>query len=89
MNVQRNLRLVQAAYRQVARKAATTEGEVPNPRFYKLKEIQKKFQVDDGLPVHLKGGFRDTILLDLTYLMVFIGLGMSANTVYKLAFPKQ
>ncbi|XP_060527605.1 cytochrome c oxidase subunit 7A, mitochondrial-like [Cylas formicarius] len=89
MNVQRNLRLIHAVYRQVARNAATAEGEVPNPRFYKLKEIQKKFQVDDGLPVHLKGGFRDVVLLRLTYLLVFIGLGMSGNTVYKLAFPRR
>ncbi|KAL3289003.1 hypothetical protein HHI36_003446 [Cryptolaemus montrouzieri] len=57
---------------------------IVRPQFRRLKENQKKFQVDDGLPVWLKGGVKDKILLQLTLILLVVGLGMSGQVMYEL-----
>lgn len=62
--------------------------EVASSKFNRLKEAQKKFQCDDGLPVHLKGGFKDKALYQFTLLLMLFGIGMSVETLWKLAVKK-
>merc|ERR1711915_196624 len=57
-------------------------------RFLKIKDKQKRFQIDDGLRVHQKGGARDTMLYNLTALIVLIGLAEWCRVVWTLAYPK-
>ncbi|OQR75588.1 cytochrome c oxidase subunit VIIa 2-like, partial [Tropilaelaps mercedesae] len=38
-----------------------------------LKELQKLYQADDGVPVYLKRGFRDKILYQITAAGVIVG----------------
>lgn len=53
----------------------------------KLRMKQERFQKDDGLPIHLKGGITDKILLYSTYGLCLVGLGMSFKLFYDLAKP--
>lgn len=42
------------------------------------------FQIDDGVPVHLKGGLKDKLLVSLTWVLIGLGLAGSGETVYTL-----
>lgn len=57
--------------------------------FAKLKETQKKFEVEDGVPVYLKEGTKDQVLYRLTWIVTFVGLGMSGETFYQLMMKDQ
>lgn len=39
-----------------------------------LKQKQMQFQEDNGLPVHLKGGIKDRMLMNLTFALCGVGL---------------
>ncbi|KAF5304931.1 hypothetical protein FQR65_LT00815 [Abscondita terminalis] len=65
------------------RRSAVTE--VPSSKFAKLKENQKKFQINDGVPVYLKGGFGDRVLYQFTVASTAIGFAMCLQVFYKLA----
>ncbi|CAG9859109.1 unnamed protein product [Phyllotreta striolata] len=77
--------LSRAFHTQVTRNAAVEVG----PRTARLKEIQKKLQVEDGQPVHLKAGVKDRLLYQFTILLTLVGLGMSGEVLYKLATGKK
>ncbi|XP_045483370.1 cytochrome c oxidase subunit 7A, mitochondrial [Harmonia axyridis] len=53
-------------------------------QFKRLKDNQKKFQVDDGLPVWLKGGLRDKILFQITLIGLLVCLVMTGDVFYQL-----
>ncbi|KAK5647544.1 hypothetical protein RI129_002436 [Pyrocoelia pectoralis] len=77
------LPLVRSCTRQLAQD--TQVKEVPSKYFAKLKEAQKRFQVDDGVPIYLKAGFRDRLLFRTTAALTLIGTALSAQVLYTLA----
>ncbi|KAJ8957993.1 hypothetical protein NQ318_001995 [Aromia moschata] len=54
------------------------------PRFQKLKATQKKFQIDDGVPIFLKKGMQDKLLYNATLLLTIFGVGWSLQTFVAL-----
>ncbi|XP_018569536.1 cytochrome c oxidase subunit 7A, mitochondrial [Anoplophora glabripennis] len=74
-------------YRQMSKSAQITETVAP--RYATLKNIQKKFQVDDGLPVYIKHGFGDKFLYNVTFALSIVGVGLSLETFYRLVFGKK
>ncbi|KAF5280074.1 hypothetical protein FQA39_LY18158 [Lamprigera yunnana] len=81
------LPLARLSVRQFTRSAVKCEEvkEVPSPGFKKVKELQKKFQEDNGIPVYLKGGRFDRVLYQATLVLLAITLGMSAEVIYTMA----
>ena len=57
--------------------------------FANIKKLQKTFNVDNGLRVHQRGGFKDKILYNFTLGMLVIGGGLWVSTVYDMAMPKK
>lgn len=54
------------------------------------KELQKKmfnFQVDNGLPVHVRGGIVDKVLMVATYIVCGLGLLDCCRVYYVLSYP--
>lgn len=45
------------------------------------------FQVEDGVPIFLKGGFFDRLLYSTTVVLAFIGLGNTLLVIYDHAQP--
>ncbi|ENN72761.1 uncharacterized protein LOC109542699 [Dendroctonus ponderosae] len=81
MNSSKNLfRLTQV----VVSATRNASKEVVNPRFHTMKARQKVFGVDDGVPVHLKAGFGDKMLVSLTWVLIGVGLAGSGHTVFTL-----
>ncbi|XP_067009831.1 cytochrome c oxidase subunit 7A2, mitochondrial [Anabrus simplex] len=60
-------------------------GEVPA----KLREKMERFQRNDGVLVHLKGGPVDKILYGATLGLTVVAIGMCLHLVYDLSFPKK
>lgn len=50
----------------------------------KIKRKQELFQVDNDVPVYIKGGSGDKILLGITTLLVGIGMIGSMQTAWRL-----
>ena len=67
--------------------ATTVRKQEVHPAYLKVKETQKKFQVNNGLSIHERGGPMDKVLLYFTYAMVFPVLYWYAEFVYERAFP--
>lgn len=57
--------------------------------FSAFKKNQQKFQQNDGLPIHLKCGLRDKLLMYLTFALGFIGLMNTFAFVFGMAFKKK
>ena len=60
--------------------------EVVRKSFEKLKRNQKKFGVDDGVPVYLKKGLSDRLMYQGSWLLVFLGLGLSVKLFVDIIF---
>ncbi|KAL0969282.1 hypothetical protein UPYG_G00224990 [Umbra pygmaea] len=54
-----------------------------------VKEKQKLFQADNGMPVHLKGGAADAILYRLTMALTVFGTGFALYELLVAAMPKK
>lgn len=54
-----------------------------------FKRKQQKFQQNDGLPIHLKSGISDNILLNLTCVLCGLGLFGFGKLVYDLNGGKE
>ncbi|XP_065167080.1 cytochrome c oxidase subunit 7A2, mitochondrial-like [Atheta coriaria] len=72
---------------QLIRRQMSTVKEVPSSRFQRLKEVQAKYGVEDGIPSYMKGGFSDRILFGTTLILTAVGLVMSGEVLYKLSYP--
>jgi len=59
------------------------------PDYSKKYANYAKFQIPDGVPVHLKAGKRDLVLLYFTYLVCGYGLFEMFTTFYVMANPKK
>ncbi|ODM93933.1 putative cytochrome c oxidase subunit 7A, mitochondrial [Orchesella cincta] len=72
----------------MARFASVTKGQV-HPGYEKIKEKYKHFQIEDGVPIHLKGGAFDRFLYYTTLAGCGVGLVMCFEYYYSAAFPKK
>lgn len=55
-----------------------------NPDLTKLKIKQAKFQVDDGVPIFLKGGPSDKVLYYIAWGLTFACMGNMGYCLYQL-----
>lgn len=46
-------------------------------------------QVDNGMPIHLKGGVFDNLLFMSTCVLNAVGLTMTLGFIYDMSFPKK
>jgi len=60
-----------------------------NPGYIKVREKYQKFQVDNGVLVHLKGGPVDRILYMITIGICGYGLLLCGKLYFDLSFPKK
>ncbi|KAF2901763.1 hypothetical protein ILUMI_04421 [Ignelater luminosus] len=65
--------------------SAVRRAEVPSENFQKLKVKQQKFQVDDGVPVYIKGGMLDKILYQATVAGTTVGVILGIQVFLTLA----
>ncbi|XP_047467031.1 cytochrome c oxidase subunit 7A2, mitochondrial-like [Mugil cephalus] len=54
-----------------------------------VKEQQKLFQEDNGMPVHLKGGSKDAVLYRATMTLTVFGIGFVVYELLSAAMPKK
>ncbi|XP_008275098.1 cytochrome c oxidase subunit 7A2, mitochondrial-like [Stegastes partitus] len=54
-----------------------------------VKEKQKHFQDDNGLPIHLKGGSSDAVLFGCTMMLTVVGVGYVLYELFSAAMPKK
>ncbi|KAG8201778.1 hypothetical protein JTE90_027263 [Oedothorax gibbosus] len=52
-----------------------------------FKELQRQFQVDDGVPIYLKRGARDRIYFTFVLFMLAGGLANAGRIIYTKVFP--
>ncbi|XP_064487919.1 cytochrome c oxidase subunit 7A-related protein, mitochondrial-like [Ornithodoros turicata] len=55
----------------------------------RIKELQRLFSKDDGVPVHLKRGVSDRVLFQGTMGLCVISLGFCFNSLFHFMFPKK
>ena len=81
---------LQSARRLTTSSVARSSPKDVHPGYLRLREQYAKFQVQDGVPVHLKGGPADKILASLTYLACACAVATVSYTLfYKMAFPQK
>lgn len=71
---------------RVAARGETSPGQV-HPGYIKIREQYKRFQVEDGVPVHLKAGGRDKLLFGVTLALTLCGLAGCVEYFYSAAYP--
>ncbi|XP_034714045.1 cytochrome c oxidase subunit 7A2, mitochondrial-like [Etheostoma cragini] len=54
-----------------------------------VKEKQKLFQEDNGIPIHLKGGSKDALLYRATMTLTVFGSGYVVYELLSAAMPKK
>ncbi|KAL3049007.1 hypothetical protein OYC64_008476 [Pagothenia borchgrevinki] len=54
-----------------------------------VKEKQKLFQEDNGLPIHLKGGVKDALISRFTMALTVFGSGYVVYELFTAAMPKK
>ncbi|XP_051246970.1 cytochrome c oxidase subunit 7A2, mitochondrial [Dicentrarchus labrax] len=54
-----------------------------------VKDKQKLFQEDDGIPIHLKGGSKDAVLYRTTMALTVFGSGYVVYELFSAAMPKK
>lgn len=54
-----------------------------------LGKQYKQFQDDNGIPIHLKGGFFDKVLFSSSVVVIGIGVVNGYYTLLSMAFPKK
>ncbi|XP_036928533.1 cytochrome c oxidase subunit 7A2, mitochondrial [Acanthopagrus latus] len=54
-----------------------------------VKEKQKLFQEDNGMPIHLKGGLKDALLYRATMTLTVFGSGYVVYVLFTAAMPKK
>uniref|UniRef100_A0A023FP76 Putative cytochrome c oxid n=1 Tax=Amblyomma cajennense TaxID=34607 RepID=A0A023FP76_AMBCJ len=77
----------------VARRAPQLQAKAAPARKYKtlaqIKELQKQFSVDDGVPVYLKGGKMDTVLYQTTLAASAFAVAYCFYTLYGLIYKNK
>ncbi|XP_074548500.1 cytochrome c oxidase subunit 7A2, mitochondrial-like [Halichoeres trimaculatus] len=54
-----------------------------------VKDKQKLFQEDNGMPIHLKGGTKDALLYRGTMVLTVFGSGYVVYELFTAAMPKK
>ncbi|XP_041668093.1 cytochrome c oxidase subunit 7A2, mitochondrial-like [Cheilinus undulatus] len=54
-----------------------------------VKQKQKMFQEDNGIPIHLKGGTKDALLFRATMTLTAFGSGYVVYELFSAAMPKK
>ncbi|XP_071377944.1 cytochrome c oxidase subunit 7A2, mitochondrial-like [Centroberyx affinis] len=54
-----------------------------------VKDKQKLFQEDNGMPIHLKGGTKDALLYRATMTLTIFGSGYVVYELFTAAMPKK
>ncbi|XP_029972544.1 cytochrome c oxidase subunit 7A2a [Salarias fasciatus] len=54
-----------------------------------VKQKQKLFQEDNGMPIHLKGGSKDALLYRATMVLTVFGSGYVVYELFSAAMPKK
>lgn len=57
-----------------------------HPKYIAIREKYAKFQVNDGVPIHLKGGTTDRILYGSTLLVTGAGVVMMLEFFYSMMY---
>ncbi|KAJ8392977.1 hypothetical protein AAFF_G00068810 [Aldrovandia affinis] len=75
------------ALRQLSTRSisSTARRQVAN----KVAETQKLYQVDNGIPVHLKGGTVDALLYRFTMTLTILGTGGALYQLLSAALPRK
>ncbi|CAB3364646.1 Hypothetical predicted protein [Cloeon dipterum] len=89
MSLLKNTTLVAQALRRVSTSTVRREKIQYSPLSPKVKAAQEKFQIPDGTPIHLKGGFTDQVIYRTTVFLSFIGIAMVGQLIYSMSFPKK
>ncbi len=55
----------------------------------KIKDGQTKFQTDNGIPVHLKGGVIDTFTYTTIMGLTVVGTAWTCYSLYDYSMPKK
>ncbi|XP_041810166.1 cytochrome c oxidase subunit 7A2, mitochondrial-like [Chelmon rostratus] len=73
--------------RQLSRRTITSSArrQIDNS----VKEKQKLFQEDNGMPIHLKGGSKDALLYRATMILTVFGSGYVVYELFSAAMPKK
>jgi len=82
-------RLVGAAKSVGQTRHSSSAGGKFGPMSKRMLDNYAKFQKDDGVPVHLKGGFRDQVLYYSTVAICTFGLFEMFRNFYIMAFPQK
>jgi len=69
-----------------ARKANFDRSAV-HPVYFQLKDKQAAMREVMNVPVHLKGGSKDTILFKITQLLALVCMTNTVSTIYTMAYP--
>ncbi|XP_037341893.2 cytochrome c oxidase subunit 7A2, mitochondrial-like isoform X1 [Pungitius pungitius] len=79
--------LYQQGLRQLSRRSVTSSAnrQMENS----VKEKQKLFQEQNGLPVHLKGGTGDALLYRATMALTVFGASYVVFELFSAAMPKK
>uniref|UniRef100_A0A8C5GPL5 Cytochrome c oxidase subunit 7A2, mitochondrial n=1 Tax=Gouania willdenowi TaxID=441366 RepID=A0A8C5GPL5_GOUWI len=54
-----------------------------------VKDKQKLFQEDNGMPIHLKGGSKDALLYRATMTLTVFGIGYVVYELLTAAMPRK
>ncbi|XP_068243544.1 cytochrome c oxidase subunit 7A, mitochondrial-like [Palaemon carinicauda] len=57
--------------------------------YSKIRSKMQYFQINNGVPIHLKGGPVDTLLFAATAGLNAVGLFMCLSFFYDMSFPKK
>ncbi|KAK5879613.1 hypothetical protein CesoFtcFv8_022713 [Champsocephalus esox] len=74
------------ALQRVARRTFSSSGRRLENQ---VPQKQKRFQEDDGMPIHLKGGVSDTLLYRFTMGLTVLGSGYVVYELVNWACPKK
>jgi hypothetical protein len=88
MNTSRLLPLVRRFSTATARNTRDANVEV-HPGYLKFKETQKKFQIDNGLRIHERGGPIEKAIFNLTGILILMGGVVWVKNFITMAFPQK
>ncbi|PSN54400.1 hypothetical protein C0J52_21887 [Blattella germanica] len=77
-----------ATCQQPTKKSKEEETYTKAPYYKDLERKQRHFQIDDGVPVYLKGGGMDKFLYQLTFFLIAFGLLDMVKWIYDMSYGK-
>ncbi|KAK7067605.1 hypothetical protein SK128_026814 [Halocaridina rubra] len=78
-----------ALVRTLTTTAARNANTEVHPGYQKIRAKMQYYQIDNGVPIHLKGGPFDRMLYLTTIALNGVGLFMCLHFFYTNAFPKK